>query len=276
MTVQIRECDELEVYHRVLPQENLAILEEKPSRMTYGACSPSSTESTTDASSGKSDSDDSDHTSTYPFWRMDVLSEDALNRFRSVGRTHAYEKQDVLLCWKMSEVMDLDEIATEGLMVTLFRNLRLLHLCKYDISDILLTLAFVAHYVIESMALDGIADYKRTEVASLNISMFFYLAASHVIDTCAPLFCWTKHVFLNRVSTSFLAQRAMLLFRLRKFSLQVDYESKIEKLYEQLTIAVDAYEMQPELTQLTVDALPRVSDSKHASATRPPPPPYSP
>jgi len=258
-----------------LHTENLTIFDPQPNmKKTYGSCSPVSTVSTTDGNSS-SDADTDESSLATLLWSVNVFSEDALNRFREVGRRHAHEPQDVLLCWKLCELMDLDEIAAEGLIVTVYRNLRLLHLCKYDIFDILLTMAYTALYVIEAIALGGVAEYRTTEKASLNISMFFYLAASHCLDTCAPLFCWTKHVFLNRVPTSFLAKRTMLLFRMRNFRLGMDYENRIEKLAEQLNIAVDAYKMQPELTELTESALPRVGDLMPTSHSRAPPP-YSP
>jgi len=237
------------------PKEKIMIMEQTLTpKKSYGSCSPISTQSTDEG-----DSSTEEETELSYMWCFNVFSEDALNQFRRLGKKHAHEKRDVLLCWKLCELIDLEEVASEALIVTVFRNIRLLHLCKYDFMDIVLTMAFCAFYTSEAIAVQGANDYLRKDCAALNISVYFYLAAAHLLDHCAPLKCWTKHVFVDRVSTDCLAKRLMHLFRCQKFKLQVDFEQSVATFYEELTMAVDAFDKQPELTELDEVELPRVS-----------------
>jgi len=176
----------------------------------------------------------------------------SIDRFREIGlgRGLAHTPLDVLLCWKMCEVMGLEDNVPDCFVVMLYRSVKLLHRCGYHTQDIITIASYAVVYTVSTLAKHlGTMDWKE---CSNVFGLQLFLAHSYLMDEHCPLKEWHKHIFSPYCTLPVLSAAAMQLMRSRGFMMRVP-SNELQQTYGKLMTAVHTYRWNPSVLNKPLD-----------------------
>lgn len=112
----------------------------------------------------------------------------------------------------------------EDFYKTVLRGVRLMHLCDFNYSDIVLTLSYASVYF--RGVLETVGDRMTVPEAAHVCVLTIYLAHSFVLDENCPLKHWQKHIFKNYCTLKVLDAALFRMFRLKDFGLRISREEE--------------------------------------------------
>lgn len=151
-------------------------------------------------------------------------------RFRSETAKYAHFPDDLVLVWRFATILGelspraLEKVRHDQLFKTVLQGVRLMHLCDYNYSDVVVTLAYASVYfkgVFEACG-DKMSEHEAAHVSVLLI----YLAHSFVLDETCPLRCWQSHIFRKYCTVKVLDAALYRLFMMREFALRISTEEE--------------------------------------------------
>jgi len=143
---------------------------------------------------------------------------------------YARYPDDLVLVWRLGERLvegapqAAAVVRTEGFYKTVLKGVRLMHLCGFSYSDVVVTLAYASAYFIQAFADCG-GRMGNDEAAHVCV-LLIYLAQIFVLDEICPLSCWQHHVFRNYCDVRILNAALFRLFHLRGFQLRISEEEE--------------------------------------------------
>jgi len=149
-------------------------------------------------------------------------------RFRPQTAKYAHYPDDLVLVWRftnsLQEFASQDRVQHELFYKTVLQGVRLMHLCDYNYSDVVVTLAHASIYFRSTFQAIGykMSDYEAAHVCVLLI----YLAHCFVLDETCPLRCWQKHIFRKYCTLKVLDAALFRLFHMRDFRLRITEEEE--------------------------------------------------
>eukprot|EP00929_Paragymnodinium_shiwhaense_P121458 TRINITY_DN9368_c0_g1_i1.p1 TRINITY_DN9368_c0_g1~~TRINITY_DN9368_c0_g1_i1.p1 ORF type:complete len:368 (+),score=61.45 TRINITY_DN9368_c0_g1_i1:206-1309(+) len=147
---------------------------------------------------------------------------------------YAHFPDDILLVRRyaglLAEAADaaMPKVHSEQLHRAVLSGVRLMHLCQYDYSDVVLTLAYASVYFQSTYELIG-DQMSNCEVAHVSV-LLIYLAHTFILDETCPLRHWQKHIFRRYCTLKVLDAALFRLFRMRKFDLRITEEQEKKAL----------------------------------------------
>mmetsp|Transcript_12522 Transcript_12522/g.33645 ORF Transcript_12522/g.33645 Transcript_12522/m.33645 type:complete len:365 (+) Transcript_12522:162-1256(+) len=146
-------------------------------------------------------------------------------RFRPDTAKYAHFPDDLVLVWRFANVLGatspaaLAKVKHEQLYKTVLQGIRLMHLCDYHYSDVVVTLAYASVYFRRIFNEIGhkMSDYEAAHVSVLLI----YLAHCFVLDETCPLRCWQKYIFRKYCSLKVLDAALFQLFDMKDYVLRI-------------------------------------------------------
>lgn len=138
---------------------------------------------------------------------------------------YAHFEEDLLLLSRFTQILcggapgAVTKVQNQGVYKTVLQAIRLLHLCEYEYTDVVLVLAHASVYFRSTFAAVGhrMGEHEAAHVLVLLI----YLAHSFILDISCPLRCWQKHIFRKYCTLKVLDAALFRLFKMRKFLLRV-------------------------------------------------------
>lgn len=144
---------------------------------------------------------------------------------------YAQYTDDIFLVWRFvtlisSSVSAEDEakVKHEELYKRVMQGVRLMHMCEYNYSDVVLTLAYASVYFGHTFGLIG-QKMGHREAAHVCVLMVF-LAHCFVLDENCPLRCWQEHIFNNYCTLKTLDKALFRMFEVRSFALRITKEEE--------------------------------------------------
>jgi hypothetical protein len=142
---------------------------------------------------------------------------------------YAHYPEDLELVWRFATILgensdQCDKVNSEVLYKTVLQALRLMHLCKFNYSDVVLTLAYASVYfrgVFDSVG----HKMSEAEVAHVCV-LLIYLAHSFLLDENCPLRYWHKHIFRTYCTLKVLDAALFRLFRMTEYALRITKEEE--------------------------------------------------
>jgi len=132
-----------------------------------------------------------------------------------------------LICEAVS-YEDQAKLRNDSLYKIVLQGVRLMHLCDYHYSDVVLTLAYASVYFRIIHRSIG-AAMSGPETAHVVVLLIF-LAHSFVLDECCPLRCWQKYIFRKYCTVKVLDAALFKLFWMQEFRLKVSEDEEREAL----------------------------------------------
>mmetsp|Transcript_48290 Transcript_48290/g.127528 ORF Transcript_48290/g.127528 Transcript_48290/m.127528 type:complete len:343 (+) Transcript_48290:113-1141(+) len=117
-----------------------------------------------------------------------------------------------------------DKVQSNEFYKTVLQAVRLMHLCGFNYSDVVVTLAYGSTYFRSTFTEIG-HIMSSTEAAHVG-TLLIFLAHSFVLDETCPLRCWQKHIFRRYCSLTVLDAALFRLFNLRGFHLRLTREEE--------------------------------------------------
>jgi len=117
-----------------------------------------------------------------------------------------------------------DKVQSNEFYKTVLQAVRLMHLCGFNYSDVVVTLAYGSTYFRTTFKEIG-HIMSSTEAAHVG-TLLIFLAHSFVLDETCPLRCWQKHIFRRYCSVAVLDAALFRLFHLRGFCLRLTKEEE--------------------------------------------------
>jgi len=161
----------------------------------------------------------------------EVLVDREVIRYSPETAKYAHFPDDLVLVWRF--VTMLAEISpdagrkvrTEQLYKNVLQGVRLMHLCDYNYSDVVVTLAYASVYF---HSIYGAIGHKMSEFEAAHVCvLLIYLAHSFLLDETCPLRCWQKYVFRKYCTLKVLDAALFRLFSMRKdYGLRVTPEQE--------------------------------------------------
>lgn len=113
----------------------------------------------------------------------------------------------------------------DGLFKTVLQSVRLMHLCDWDYSDVVLVLAYASVYFRGTFSTIG-RKMSPNEAAHVT-ALLIYLAHSFLLDETCPLRAWQKHIFRKYCTLKVLDAALFRLFKMRPgYSLRITEEEE--------------------------------------------------
>jgi len=146
-------------------------------------------------------------------------------RFSPDTAKYAQYPDDLVLMWRFVNILverspsAEKKVKHETLYKTVLQGVRLMHLCDYSYSDVVVTLAYASVYFQSTYREIGnkMSNHEAAHVCVLLI----YLAHSFVLDETCPLRCWQKHIFRKYCTLKVLDAALFRLFQMRGFRLRI-------------------------------------------------------
>mmetsp|Transcript_21168 Transcript_21168/g.46107 ORF Transcript_21168/g.46107 Transcript_21168/m.46107 type:complete len:364 (-) Transcript_21168:96-1187(-) len=155
-------------------------------------------------------------------------------RFSSNTAKYAHYPDDLVLVWRFVKTLVEDapsperEVKHATLLKTVLQGVRLMHLCDYNYSDVVVTLAYASVYFKGTFKAIG---HRMNDLEAANVSvLLIFLAHSFVLDETCPLRCWQKHIFRKYCTLKVLDAALFRLFQMRDFSLRISAEEEKDAL----------------------------------------------
>lgn len=151
-------------------------------------------------------------------------------RFSQETARYAQYKDDLVLVWRFTEMLAqanpaaADKIRHETFYKTVLQGVRLMHLCDYNYSDVVVTLAYASSYF--KSAFGAIGHKMGDNEAAYVCVLLIYLAHSYVLDETCPLRFWQKHIFRKYCNVKVLDAALFRLFHRRDFRLRITEEEE--------------------------------------------------
>lgn len=199
-------------------------------------------------------------------------------RFSRGTARYARYPDDLVLVWRLAERLVEGNaqagavVRTEKFYKTVLKGVRLMHLCEFSYSDIVVTLAYSTVYFIEAFAECG--DRMSDDEAAHVCLLLIYLAQVFVLDEICPLKCWQSHVFRNYCSVQILNAALFRLFHLRQYKLRISEYDERQALAallstpEQIEVVLGSEEAYPAVVaqsptpkRAPAEATPRAAES---------------
>mmetsp|Transcript_100936 Transcript_100936/g.291952 ORF Transcript_100936/g.291952 Transcript_100936/m.291952 type:complete len:414 (+) Transcript_100936:168-1409(+) len=160
--------------------------------------------------------------------------ETAVIRIGPEASKYAQYPEDLLLVRRFTGILiettpaAAAKVTTDTFYKVVLQGVRLMHLCSYEYSDVVLVLAYATIYFQSTFTAIGqmMSDIEAAHVCTLLI----YLAHSFVLDETCPLRCWRKHIFRKYCTLKVLDAALFRLFDLRGFRLRVSSEEERDAL----------------------------------------------
>jgi len=146
-------------------------------------------------------------------------------RFSHDTAKFAHYPDDLVLVWRFAGILAEespeagDKVQNEACYRTVLLGIRLMHLCDYNYSDVVVTLAYTSVYFRSTFQAIG-HKMSSTEAAHVCVLLMF-LAHSYVLDETCPLRCWQKHIFKKYCTLKVLDAALFRLFQIRGFKLRI-------------------------------------------------------
>mmetsp|Transcript_4337 Transcript_4337/g.8661 ORF Transcript_4337/g.8661 Transcript_4337/m.8661 type:complete len:327 (-) Transcript_4337:63-1043(-) len=146
-------------------------------------------------------------------------------RFSRNTAKFAHYPDDLVLVWRFAGILAEespeagDRVQNEACYRTVLLGIRLMHLCDYNYSDVVVTLAYTSVYFRSTFQAIG-HKMSSTEAAHVCVLLMF-LAHSYVLDETCPLRCWQKHIFKKYCTLKVLDAALFRLFQIRGFKLRI-------------------------------------------------------
>mmetsp|Transcript_140017 Transcript_140017/g.447812 ORF Transcript_140017/g.447812 Transcript_140017/m.447812 type:complete len:464 (-) Transcript_140017:166-1557(-) len=110
----------------------------------------------------------------------------------------------------------------------ILQGVRLMHLCEFNYSDVVVTLAYASIYFSSTFKSIG---HMMSEGEAANVcTLLIFLAHSFILDETCPLRCWQKHIFRKYCTLKVLDAALFRLFNLRGFQLRLSHEEEGQAL----------------------------------------------
>lgn len=137
----------------------------------------------------------------------------------------AHYKEDVRLVSRFAAILGepgpdvFSKVAHDTLYRKVLQGVRLMHLCEYKYSDVVLVLAHASVYFKTTWEVIGsqMSEYEAAHVCVLLI----YLSHAFLLDETCPLKHWQKHIFKKYCSLKVLDSALFRLFKMREFCLRL-------------------------------------------------------
>lgn len=155
-------------------------------------------------------------------------------RFSQETARYAQYKDDLVLVWRFANMLveaspaAAEKIKHETFYKTVLQGVRLMHLCDFNYSDVVVTLAYAAAYFRSTFQAIG-HKMGDTEAAYVCV-LLIYLAHSFVLDETCPLRFWQKHIFRKYCNVKVLDAALFRLFHRRAFRLRISPEEEKQAL----------------------------------------------
>jgi len=162
-------------------------------------------------------------------------------KFSAESAKYAQFPDDLVLVWRFTAT--LIEATSEGspetpneeqqcthdeIHRTVLQGVRLMHLCHYDYSDLVLTLAYASVYFQSTCQVIG--HRMSGQEAAHVVVLLIFLAHTFVIDETCPLRYWQKFVFRKYCTLKVLDQALFRIFQMRDFRLRISDEDERQAL----------------------------------------------
>eukprot|EP00928_Gymnodinium_smaydae_P029342 TRINITY_DN22123_c0_g1_i1.p1 TRINITY_DN22123_c0_g1~~TRINITY_DN22123_c0_g1_i1.p1 ORF type:complete len:320 (-),score=56.46 TRINITY_DN22123_c0_g1_i1:116-1075(-) len=138
---------------------------------------------------------------------------------------YAHYPDDLVIVWRFASILGdispaaLEKVKTEQLYKMTLQSIRLMHLCEYDYTDVVLTLAHASIYF--RTVFEAVGErMSEQEVAHVCVLLIF-LAHCFLLDRACPLRCWQSRIFKNYCTMKVLDAALFRLFDMRKFRLRI-------------------------------------------------------
>eukprot|EP00425_Heterocapsa_triquetra_P024233 CAMPEP_0195117656 /NCGR_PEP_ID=MMETSP0448-20130528/114814_1 /TAXON_ID=66468 /ORGANISM="Heterocapsa triquestra, Strain CCMP 448" /LENGTH=320 /DNA_ID=CAMNT_0040154877 /DNA_START=81 /DNA_END=1040 /DNA_ORIENTATION=- len=151
-------------------------------------------------------------------------------RFTQDTARYAQYKDDLVLVWRFANMLveaspgAADKIKHETFYKTVLQGIRLMHLCDFNYSDVVVTLAYASAYFRSAFSAIG-HKMGDTEAAYVCV-LLIYLAHSFVLDETCPLRFWQTHIFRKYCNVKVLDAALFRLFHGRDFRLRITPEEE--------------------------------------------------
>jgi len=143
---------------------------------------------------------------------------------------YAHYEEDLMLvtrfCTMLAEAAPSapSKVKHDQLYKTVLQGIRLMHLCDYEYSDVVMVLAHASVYFRNTFASIG---YKMSEHEAAHVCvLLIYLAHSFLLDETCPLRCWQKHIFRKYCTLKVLDAALFRLFKMRGFLLRISKDEE--------------------------------------------------
>jgi len=151
-------------------------------------------------------------------------------RFTTETAKYAHYADDLVLVWRFANVLAESHpsadvaVRRDMLYKTVLQGIRLMHLCSYDYSDLVVTLAYASVYF--RTICDELGHQMSDAEASHVSVLLIFLAHSFVIDESCPLKYWQKYIFRNYCTLKVLDAALYRIFEMQGFHLRVSAEDE--------------------------------------------------
>lgn len=120
------------------------------------------------------------------------------------------------------------KVANDDFYKVVLQGVRLMHLCSFEYSDVVLVLAYATVYFQTTFEAIG---HMMSEIEAAHVcTLLIYLAHSFVLDETCPLRCWRRYIFRKYCTLKVLDAALFRLFDLRGFHLRVSSEQERDAL----------------------------------------------
>lgn len=155
-------------------------------------------------------------------------------RIGPTAAKYAQYPDDLVLVWRFAGLLAettpsaADKVHHDTFYKTVLQGVRLMHLCDFNYSDVVVTLAYASCYFRSTFMSIG-QMMSETEAAHV-CTLLIFLAHCFVLDETCPLRCWQRHVFRRYCTLKVLDAALFRLFNLRGFRLLLSPEEEAEAL----------------------------------------------
>lgn len=145
---------------------------------------------------------------------------------------YAHYPEDLVLCWRFIHILGVmspsaaagGRFKHQALYKAVLQGVRLMHLCNYDYSDVVVVLACASVYF--QTTFSAIGDKMGDSEAANVCVLLIYLAHSFVLDETCPLRCWHKHIFRKYCTLKVLDAALFRLFQMQGYKLRITEEEE--------------------------------------------------
>jgi hypothetical protein len=143
---------------------------------------------------------------------------------------YAHYPDDLVLVWRFAHILGsmcpaaLQTVRQEHLYTTILKGVRLMHLCDYNYSDVVMTLAHTSIYF--TSIFESVGHKMGENEAAMVCVLLMFLAHSFVLDESCPLRYWQKHIFRKYCTLKVLDAALFRLFRMRDYLLRITEEEE--------------------------------------------------
>lgn len=151
-------------------------------------------------------------------------------RIGPTAAKYAQYPDDLVLVWRFASLLAeatpaaADKVKHDLFYKTVLQGVRLMHLCDFNYSDLVVTLAYASNYFRSTFV--AIGDMMSGPEAAHVVTLLIFLAHCFVLDETCPLRCWQRYIFRKYCTLKVLDAALYRLFYLRGFRLQLSEEEE--------------------------------------------------